>query len=137
MTPEKLCELAKEAMTRSYSPYSGYKVGAALLCKDGTVYTGCNVENASYTPTICAERTAIFKAVSEGHREFAAIAICGGKDGVISGTFPPCGVCRQVMREFCSDDFRVYMITPDGYEVATLAELLPFSFRADTHMGQK
>ena len=98
MTPEKLCELAKQAMTRSYSPYSGYKVGAALLCKDGTVYTGCNVENASYTPTICAERTAIFKAVSEGNREFAAIAICGGKDGVIAGLFPPCGVCRQVMR---------------------------------------
>ena len=135
MTPEKLCELAKQAMTRSYSPYSGYKVGAALLCKDGTVYTGCNVENASYTPTICAERTAIFKAVSEGNREFAAIAICGGKDGVIAGLFPPCGVCRQVMREFCADDFKVYMITPEGYEETTLAQLLPFSFSAKEHMA--
>lgn len=128
MTPEKLRELAISAMAGAYAPYSGYKVGAALLCADGTVYTGCNIENASYTPTICAERTAIFKAVSEGHREFAAIAICGGKDGVITGLFPPCGVCRQVMREFCADDFKVYMVTPEGYEERTLAQLLPDSF---------
>ena len=128
MTPEKLCELAKEAMIHSYSPYSGYKVGAALLCKDGTVYTGCNIENASYTPTICAERTAIFKAVYDGKREFAAIAVCGGKDGVITGQFPPCGVCRQVIREFCGDDFEIYMVHPDGYEAVTLAQLLPYSF---------
>ena len=128
MTPEKLCELAKEAMTHSYSPYSGYKVGAALLCKDGTVYTGCNIENAAYTPTICAERTAIFKAVYDGQRAFAAIAVCGGKDGVITGRFPPCGVCRQVMREFCSDDFKVYLVTPEGYQETTLGQLLPDSF---------
>ena len=128
MTPEKLCELAKEAMTHSYSPYSGYKVGAALLCKDGTVYTGCNIENAAYTPTICAERTAIFKAVYDGQRAFAAIAVCGGKDGVITGRFPPCGVCRQVMREFCSDDFKVYLVTPEGYQETTLGQLLPESF---------
>ncbi len=128
MTPEKLCELAKEAMTHSYSPYSGYKVGAALLCKDGTVYTGCNIENAAYTPTICAERTAIFKAVYDGKREFAAIAVCGGKDGVLTGQFPPCGVCRQVMREFCGDDFLIYMVGPDGWETVTLAQLLPYSF---------
>ena len=128
MTPEKLIELAKEAMTHSYSPYSGYKVGAALLCKDGTVYTGCNIENASYTPTVCAERTAIFKAVCDGHRDFEAIAVCGGKDGVITGSFPPCGVCRQVMREFCGDDFKVYLVKPDGYEMRTLAQLLPDSF---------
>lgn len=128
MTPEKLCELAKEAMLHSYSPYSGYKVGAALLCKDGTVYTGCNIENAAYTPTICAERTAIFKAVYDGHRNFAAIAVCGGKDGIISGRFPPCGVCRQVMREFCGDDFAIYIVRPDGYETVTLAQLLPYSF---------
>ena len=134
MTPEKLCELAKDAMTRAYAPYSGYKVGAALLCTDGTVYQGCNVENASYTPTICAERTAVFKAVSEGNRSFAAIAICGGKDGVITGKFPPCGVCRQVLREFCRDDFPVYMVTADGYETATLAELLPHSFCAEEYM---
>lgn len=128
MTSEKLCELAKEAMTHSYSPYSGYKVGAALLCKDGTVYQGCNIENASYTPTICAERTAIFKAVFDGKRDFSAIAVCGGRDGVIAGLFPPCGVCRQVMREFCGDDFKIYMVTPDGYEEITMAQLLPYSF---------
>lgn len=128
MNPEKLSELAISAMQGAYAPYSGYKVGAALLCDDGTVYTGCNIENASYTPTICAERTAIFKAVSDGQRDFVAIAICGGKDGVITGLFPPCGVCRQVMREFCKDDFKVYMITPDGYEERTLAQLLPDSF---------
>ena len=133
-TPEKLCELAKEAMLRAYAPYSGFKVGAALLCADGTVYQGCNIENASYTPTVCAERTAFFKAISEGNREFAAIAICGGKDGVITGRFPPCGVCRQVMREFCRDDFPVYLVTPDGYEAVTLADLLPYSFSAEECM---
>ena len=128
MTPEKLCQLAIEAMAHSYSPYSGYKVGAALLCKDGTVYQGCNIENASYTPTVCAERTAIFKAVYDGHRDLAAIAVCGGKDGVITGLFPPCGVCRQVMREFCQDDFTVYLVKPNGYEIRTMADLLPDSF---------
>ena len=135
MTPEKLIELAKDAMTRAYAPYSGYKVGAALLCADGTVYQGCNIENASYTPTVCAERTAFFKAVSEGKYDFAAIAVCGGKDGVISGAFPPCGVCRQVMREFCDDDFVIYMVNESGYEARTLAEILPFSFSAKKHMN--
>ena len=128
MSPSKLCELAKEAMTHAYAPYSGYKVGAALLCADGTVYQGCNIENASYSPTNCAERTAFFKAIYDGQRDFTAIAVCGGKDGVITGLFPPCGVCRQVMREFCEQDFKIYMITPDGYEERTLAELLPDSF---------
>ena len=128
MTAEKLMELAKEAMTHAYVPYSGYKVGAALLCADGTVYSGCNIENAAYSPTNCAERTAFFKAVYDGRKDFVAIAICGGKDGVITGKFPPCGVCRQVMREFCDQDFQVYMITPDGYETKTLAQLLPDSF---------
>ena len=128
MTPEQLVALAKEAMAHAYAPYSGYKVGAALLCADGTVYQGCNIENASYSPTNCAERTAFFKAVYVGHRDFTAIAICGGKDGVITGTFPPCGVCRQVMREFCKDDFQVYIIGPDGFETQTLAQLLPHSF---------
>ena len=129
MKPETLIGYAIEAMGRAYAPYSGYKVGAALLCADGAVYQGCNIENASYTPTICAERTAFFKAVSEGQREFIAIAICGGKDGVIEGLFPPCGVCRQVMREFCRDDFIVYMAQRDGkYETRTLAQLLPDSF---------
>ena len=128
MTPEKLSELAKDAMTHAYSPYSGYRVGAALLCADGTVYQGSNIENASFTPTICAERTAIFKAVYDGHREFKAIAVCGGKDGIIEGPFPPCGVCRQVMREFCRDDFIIYLVDQEGYEAVTLKELLPHSF---------
>ena len=128
MTPEKLAELAKEAMTHAYAPYSGYKVGAALLCADGTVYQGCNIENAAYSPTNCAERTAIFKAVYDGHRKFSAIAVCGGKDGIITGKFPPCGVCRQVLKEFCDGDFRIHMVTPEGYETKTLAELLPEGF---------
>ena len=131
MTPEKLIELAKEAMTRAYAPYSHYQVGAALLCADGTVYQGCNIENAAYGPTNCAERTAIFKAVYDGHRDFVAIAVCGGKDGEIAGAFPPCGVCRQVLREFCADDFRIYIVGKNGYKTGTLAELLPYSFRAE------
>lgn len=129
MSPEALIEIAKEAMLHAYAPYSGYKVGAALLTEDGRVYQGCNIENASYTPTICAERTAFFKAVYDGVRDFKAIAVVGGKDGVISGYFPPCGVCRQVMREFCNDDFMIYMGAADGeILVKTLQEILPYSF---------
>ena len=129
MNPDKLIELAKVAMENAYAPYSGYKVGAALLCKDGTVYTGCNIENAAFSPTVCAERTAVFKAVSEGRREFSALAVCGGKDGNITGFFPPCGVCRQVLREFCADDFPVYLAGAQGqYKTYTLSQLLPESF---------
>ena len=136
MNAETLIGLAKEAMQHAYVPYSGYKVGAALLCSDGSVYQGCNIENASYTPTVCAERSAFFKAVYDGHRDFAAIAVCGGKDGVITGAFPPCGVCRQVMREFCGDDFIIYLVGADGaYEAVTLAQLLPYSFDAKKHMA--
>ena len=131
----KLASLAIEAMSRAYAPYSGYKVVAALLCADGTVYQGCNIENGSYGATNCAERTAFFKAVYDGHREFTAIAVCGGKDGVISDVFPPCGICRQVMREFCADDFRVYLVGKDGVcTERTLAQILPDSFRPQTHM---
>ena len=132
MSKEQLASLAIEAMKNAYSPYSGYKVGAALLCEDGTVYTGCNVENASFSATNCAERTAIFKAVSEGKKQFAAIAICGGKDGVIEDVFPPCGVCRQVMREFCEDDFPIYLVGKEQVVSYTLSELLPVSFRPET-----
>ncbi len=135
MTPEKLISLAREAMEKAYAPYSGYKVGAALLCKDGTVYQGCNIENAAFSPTNCAERTAFFKAIYDGQRDFAAIAVCGGKGGNITGTFPPCGVCRQVMREFCRDDFVVYLAGKDStYETLTLSQLLPHSFQADLHL---
>lgn len=130
MKPEILIGYAREAMERAYAPYSGYKVGAALLCADGAVYQGCNIENAAFSPTICAERTAFAKAVSEGQREFVAMAVCGGRDGVITGLFPPCGVCRQVMAEFCREDFPVYMAGPHGqFETRTLAQLLPDSFR--------
>ena len=135
MEPKELIAQAVEAMGRAYAPYSGYKVGAALLCADGTVYQGCNIENASYSPTNCAERTAFFKAVYDGHRDFTAIAVCGGKDGVITGAFPPCGVCRQVMREFCGEDFKIYLINETGYETATLAQLLPYSFSAGAYMS--
>ena len=128
MKREQLIESAKLAMEQAYSPYSGYKVGAALLCEDGTIYTGCNVENASFSATNCAERTAFFKAVSEGKREFDAIAICGGKNGVLEDVFPPCGICRQVMREFCEDDFKIYLITKGGTQDFTLGQLLPMSF---------
>ena len=134
MTPEQLVNLAKEAMLHAYAPYSGFFVGAALLCADGTVYQGCNIENAAYGPTNCAERTAFFKAVYDGHRDFKAIAICGGKEGNITGAFPPCGVCRQVMREFCEDDFLVYLVNDQGYETRTLSQLLPDSFQANAHM---
>lgn len=135
MTKEELVSLAVEAMTHAYVPYSGYKVGAALLTSDGRVYQGCNIENASYTPTVCAERTAFFKAVYDGVREFSAIAVVGGKNGEISGLFPPCGVCRQVMREFCGDDFTVYLGGANGeIKTLTLSDLLPYSFSASEYM---
>ena len=131
LTPPELIAFAIDAMKNAYTPYSGFKVGAALLTVSGKVYTGCNIESASYSPTCCAERTAIFKAVSEGEREFFAIAIVGGKNGRITGPCPPCGVCRQVMAEFCSPDFRIYLGTDPyarGYDEYTLSEMLPFSF---------
>lgn len=130
MKPEELVALAKEARERAYVPYSGFSVGAALLCKDGKIYQGCNIENAAFGPTVCAERTAFFKAVYDGEREFEAIAVVGGRAGEeITGLFPPCGVCRQVMREFCGLDFRVYLGREDGrWEERTLGELLPMSF---------
>ena len=129
---QELIQQAQKARTFSYAPYSGFLVGAALLAKNGQVFTGCNIENAAYTPTNCAERTAFFKAVSEGKRGFEAIAICGGKDGVIEDVFPPCGVCRQVMREFCGDEFLIYLVSKEGIETYTLKELLPVSFRPET-----
>ncbi|MBR4701887.1 MAG: cytidine deaminase [Oscillospiraceae bacterium] len=130
MTPIELVNLAKEARAHAYVPYSGYAVGAALLCADGTVYQGCNIENASYSPTVCAERVAVFKAVYDGHRDFAAIAVVGGKAGEeITGLFPPCGVCRQVLREFCGLDFKLYLGKENNEFVeTTLGDLLPMSF---------
>ena len=120
---------AEKAMENAYAPYSGFRVGAALLTKSGKVYLGCNIENAAFSPTICAERTAVAKAVSEGEREFAAIAVVGGKDGKIAGICPPCGVCRQVLSEFCGPDFPVCLGKGSGaYETVLLKDLLPLGF---------
>ncbi|MDE7406141.1 MAG: cytidine deaminase [Clostridiales bacterium] len=132
MDYKALMEKACEARKMSYSPYSRFCVGAALLCKNGKVYTGCNVENAAYSATNCAERTAIFKAVSEGEREFEAIAIIGGKAGEDGGFCAPCGVCRQVIAEFCDKDFKIVLGTADSVNVYTLGELLPLSFTKDS-----
>ena len=128
MTDRELMERAQEARKAAYAPYSGFRVGAALLAASGKVYTGCNIENAAYTPTNCAERTAIFKAVSEGEREFVAIAVVGGKGEELAEICTPCGVCRQVLAEFCDRDFRVVLGTPDLIKPYKLKELLPFSF---------
>ncbi|MBE6694443.1 MAG: cytidine deaminase [Ruminococcaceae bacterium] len=128
MLDRDLMLIAVEARKNSYSPYSNYRVGAALLGKSGKVYTGCNVENAAYTPTNCAERTAVFKAVSEGEREFTAIAVVGGLGDEPSAFCAPCGVCRQVLSEFCGGDLRVIMGNPDNIKVARLDEILPYSF---------
>ncbi len=123
---------AQEAREMSYSPYSGYMVGAALLTKEGKIYSGCNIENAAYGPSNCAERTAIFKAVSEGKREFDAIAIVGGKKESKGDYAAPCGVCRQVMMEFC-DPLTMQIIvakSTEEYKVFTLAQLMPEGFGA-------
>ena len=128
MEPQELVARAIEAMGHAYAPYSGYKVGAALLCADGKVYGGCNIENGSYGATNCAERTAFFKAVYDGERAFTAIAICGGKDGVIADVFPPCGICRQVMQEF-SPEMEVICVNKAGQaKKFALKELLPYGF---------
>lgn len=124
-----LARQAIEARKSSYCPYSQFAVGAALLCEDGTVYQGCNIENAGYTATNCAERTAFFKAVSEGHRRFAAIAVAGGPQGKEPEDFcPPCGVCRQVMAEFCGPEFEI--VLTNGREIRSMSfrEFLPHPF---------
>ena len=136
MTDLELMRLAEDARAYSYTPYSHFAVGAALLTKSGKVYTGCNIENASYTPTVCAERTAVFKAVSEGEREFAAIAIIGGPAGQKGRFCAPCGVCRQVLREFCALDFRILLGTTEEVESYTLADLLPTSFAPSDLKGE-
>ena len=128
MTDKELLLKAIEARGFAYAPYSNHKVGAALLGKSGKIYTGCNVENAAYTPTNCAERTAIFKAVSEGEREFTAIAVVGGVGDKLSEVCAPCGVCRQVLAEFCDSNLRIILGTPEKITLSTLAELLPLSF---------
>ncbi len=128
---KELVAAAISAREMAYMPYSKFGVGAALLTKSGKIYKGCNIENATYTPTNCAERTAFFNAVSEGETEFDCIAIVGGKNGdSISELCPPCGVCRQVMMEFCEpESFKIILgKSPDEWEVYTLKELLPLGF---------
>lgn len=130
MNDKDLVKIALEAREKSYAPYSHFHVGAALLCGDGTVYTGCNIENAAYTPTNCAERTAFFKAVSEGNYDFIKIAIVGGsEENGATNLCAPCGVCRQVMMEFCSKDFEIILGTESGVvKRYTLEQLLPEGF---------
>jgi len=139
LTNEKIKMLISKALEMlhfSYAPYSHYFVGAALLTKDGTLYTGCNIENAAYTPSNCAERTAFFKAVSEGKKDFIAIAIVGGPDGKTESYCAPCGVCRQVMAEFCEKDFKIITAKNESdYKIQTLAELLPDSFGPKNEIG--
>lgn len=128
---KKLIKLALEARKKSYAPYSNFLVGAALLCKNGEIYTGCNIENAAFTPTNCAERTAIFKAVSEGITQFDKIAIVGGKKDAQSLDYcAPCGVCRQVMTEFVDvDNFQIILAKNENeYQVYSLNELFPLNF---------
>ena len=128
MTDRELLQCAIEAREMAYAPYSGFRVGAALVGKSGKIYQGCNVENAAYSPTNCAERTAIFKAVSEGEREFVSIAIVGGMDETIADFCAPCGVCRQVLAEFCGPDFRVVLGTPEKPQAFAFKDLLPYGF---------
>ena len=130
MSPKSLLELAIEARKGSYSPYSNFKVGAALLTRSGKVYTGCNIENAAFSPTVCAERVAIFKAISEGERDFVAIAVVGGASEDPDPSVAPCGVCRQVLAEFCDKDTPVFIGNSRG-EIAetSLGELIPYTFK--------
>ncbi len=130
VTPQELVVCALDAQKYAYAPYSGFCVGAALLTAKGKVYTGCNIENKSFSPTVCAERVALFKAISEGETDFKAIAVVGCyKDGTYKHFCTPCGVCRQALSEFCAPDFKIVLGDDSGEcEVHTLSELLPLSF---------
>lgn len=129
ITSNELILLAQEAMKNAYAPYSKFTVGAALLAKNGKVYTGCNIENASFGVTNCAERTALFKAVCEGEREFISIAIVGGKNGKLGDFCYPCGICRQALAEFTDISFKIYLKNGDGDIISTtLDDLLPNAF---------
>ena len=131
MTDKELMLMAEKAREKAYSPYSGFSVGAALLTEEGNVYTGCNIENAAFGPTVCAERTAFFSAIAAGERKFSAIAITGGRVGMSSVLTAPCGVCRQVMREFCPPDFRILLGNREELRSFSLGELLPLAFGPD------
>lgn len=124
----QLIEEAKKASKFSYSPYSGFSVGAALLSDDGELFTGCNIENASYGATCCAERTALFKAVSSGKKRFCKIAVAGSADGSFAKQTPPCGMCLQALSEFCSPDFEVILTDAEGVNTLKLSQLMPQPF---------
>ncbi len=130
MDVKELCFTAIEAMNQAYAPYSSFRVGAALLTQDGKIYTGCNIENASFGATICAERVALHNAVSNGEQEFVMLAIAGGIDGKVEKEIPPCGICRQAFAEFCKPTMPVVLVTnmQGEYTTYTLGELLPKSF---------
>ncbi len=132
-TIKKMIQTAMEQIRFSYAPYSDFKVGASLLSENGDIFTGCNIENAAYSPTNCAERTAFFKAVSQGVRDFQAICIVGGKSGNVTEYITPCGVCRQVMMEFCNPEtFQIILaVDEEHYRILTLKELLPLGFGAE------
>lgn len=132
ITDEQLISAAISARETAYAPYSGFRVGAAIACSDGEIYTGCNVENSAYGECMCAERVALFGAVSHGTRSFFAIAVAGGGDAGISGGSPPCGACRQVMSEFCKDGLRILVVTSNDGDCReyALGELLPEAFSA-------
>lgn len=132
MDNKELIKIALKASENAYAPYSHYCVGAALVANDESVYSGCNIENASFSATNCAERSAFFSAINDGKRSFSKIAIVATKDGVIDRAVTPCGICRQVMREFCNDDFIIITAkSVDEYSEFTLSELLPHSFSAN------
>lgn len=138
MNKKELFIIAKGAMESSYAPYSDFNVGAALLCDDGSIYKGCNVENASYSVTCCAERSSLFSAISDGKRDFKAIMIVGGKNGKITNYTFPCGTCRQALSEFCNDDFKVFTGKNKNDIIEfKLSELLPSSFNKSNLGGEK
>ena len=128
MTDLELTEAAKRASENSYSPYSKFKVGAALICGDGELFTGCNVENASYSVSCCAERTALFSAVASGKKQFKKIAVAGSDDGTFAVITQPCGICLQALSEFCGEDFEILLTDKGGVRKMTLGEFLPYPF---------
>ena len=131
MTDKELILKAVKAMDNAYAPYSGFKVGAALLSEEGRVFSGCNIENAAYPAGLCAERAAIAGAVSAGVRNFVKIAIVGGKNGEIIDYCPPCGICRQVLSEFCGENFEILLYDGKMVKSYRLKELLPHNFGSD------
>lgn len=132
MTNNELIKAAERAREQAYCPYSGFAVGAALLCEDGKVYTGCNIENSAFSPTVCAERVAFFSAVRDGERKFKSIAIVGGNAGENPRELcPPCGVCRQVMSEFCGEAFEIILGSVENIRVFTLKDILPLGFELE------